>query len=76
MTAAGRITPPVGSQPPGARVPGVPPPLYFGAALAAGMALRADDLEQPVVHREQLASVAAAVEQRLSVAVRGRLRVA
>jgi hypothetical protein len=40
------------------------------------MALRADDLEQPVVHREQLASVAAAVEQRLSVAVRGRLRVA
>jgi protein-S-isoprenylcysteine O-methyltransferase Ste14 len=39
MTAAGRITPPVGIQPPGARIPGVPPPLYFGAAFAAGMLL-------------------------------------
>jgi len=59
MTAAGRITPPVGIQPPGARVPGVPPPLYFGAAFAAGMLLRAATVPLSVGARPPTLAVAA-----------------
>ena len=40
MTVIGRDTSQGASQPRGARVPGVPPPLYYGAAFAAGMLLR------------------------------------
>src|SRR5450756_3078546 len=41
MTVIGRVTSQGASQPAGARVLGVPPPLYYGVAFAAGMLLRA-----------------------------------
>jgi len=58
MTAAGRITPPVGIQSRGARVPGVPPPLYFGTGFAAGMLLRAATVPLSVGARPQTLAVA------------------
>jgi protein-S-isoprenylcysteine O-methyltransferase Ste14 len=58
MTSPGPATSPDGIQPLGARVPAVPPPLYFGAAFAAGMLLRAATVPLSVGARPQTLAVA------------------
>ena len=59
MTASRPFTSPDVRQHGGARVPAVPPPLYFGAAFAAGMLLRAATIPLSVGARSQTLTVAA-----------------
>jgi len=58
MTVIGPVTSQGASQPIGARVPGVPPPLYYGAAFAAGMLLRAASVPLPLGARPETRVVA------------------
>ncbi len=58
MTVIGRVTSQGASQPLGARVLRVPPPLYYGAAFAAGMLLRAASVPLPLGARPETLVVA------------------
>ncbi|HEY8654609.1 MAG TPA: isoprenylcysteine carboxylmethyltransferase family protein [Dermatophilaceae bacterium] len=58
MTVIGRVTSQGASQPAGARALRVPPPLYYGAAFAAGMLLRAASAPLPLGARPEALVVA------------------
>lgn len=58
MTVIGPVTVQGASQPLGARVLGVPPPLYYGAAFTAGMLLRATSVSLPLGARPETVVIA------------------